>query len=192
MDYRRGGYGNQESFDFSDEEDRRRRGRSAPRDDDYEYSNGRDYDPPRRDRSSSRNRESSIIYRGQKAKPEESRVQNKTGPGTLKTMDSIQDPGKRYVLKDIIGTGVCGTVYSAVDTQAGNKRVAVKIQELTPDSQQLIVEEYRVFRDFCGHSNLPDFYGIYRKRSSRKGDYDQIWLVMEVSMIVGTNESVEN
>ncbi|XP_015118625.1 neither inactivation nor afterpotential protein C [Diachasma alloeum] len=183
MDYRRGQYGSQESFDFRDDGDsRRQRGRSAHRDDDYEFSNGRDYDPPRRDRSSSRNRESNMVYRGQKPKsrPEESRGAGKPGPGTLKSMDSIQDPGKRYVLKDVIGTGVCGTVYSAVDTQAGNKKVAVKIQDLTPDTQQLIVEEYRVLRDFCGHSNLPDFYGIYRKRASRKGDYDQIWLIMEL------------
>ncbi|XP_043288364.1 neither inactivation nor afterpotential protein C isoform X2 [Venturia canescens] len=101
------------------------------------------------------------------------------GPGTLQRLDSIQDPGKRYMLNDVIGSGVCADVYEAVDTQAGNKRVAVKVQKLTPESQALIVEEYRVFRDFAGHPNLPDFYGIYRKRSGRKGEFDQIWFAME-------------
>lgn len=43
------------------------------------------------------------------------------GPGTLQRLDSIQDPGKRYMLNDIIGSGVCGDVYEAVDSQAGKK-----------------------------------------------------------------------
>ncbi|XP_015610405.1 neither inactivation nor afterpotential protein C isoform X2 [Cephus cinctus] len=102
------------------------------------------------------------------------------GPGTLQRLDSIQDPGKRYTLKECIGSGVCGDVYEAVDQQAGNKRVAVKIQKLTPYSQSVIVEEYRVLRDFAGHPNLPDFYGIYRKRSGKKTDFDQIWFIMEL------------
>ena len=65
----------------------------------------------------------------------------------------------------------------------GNRRVAVKIQKLTPDTQALVVEEYRVYRDFAGHPNLPDFYGIYRKRSGKKSEFDQIWFVIEVSFI---------
>lgn len=39
--------------------------------------------------------------------------------GTLQRMDSIQDPGKRYALKDRVGFGVCGDVYEAIDQQAG-------------------------------------------------------------------------
>ncbi|XP_011875420.1 PREDICTED: neither inactivation nor afterpotential protein C isoform X2 [Vollenhovia emeryi] len=99
---------------------------------------------------------------------------------TLKRLDSIQDPGKRYALKDRIGSGICGDVYEGIDQQAGNKRVAVKIQKLTPETQTLIVEEYRILRDFAGHPNLPDFYGIYRRRSAKKSECDEIWFVMEL------------
>lgn len=63
------------------------------------------------------------------------------------------------------------------------RKVAIKIQKLTPESQPLIVEEYRVLRDFSRHPNLPEFYGVYRKRSGKKTEYDQIWFVMEVSWI---------
>ncbi|KAK2587108.1 hypothetical protein KPH14_002873 [Odynerus spinipes] len=103
-----------------------------------------------------------------------------SGQGTLQRLDSIQDPGKRYALKDRIGSGVCGDVYEAIDQQAGNKKVAIKIQKLTPETQPLIVEEYRVLRDLAGHPNLPDFYGIYRRRSGKKTEYDQMWFVMEL------------
>lgn len=63
---------------------------------------------------------------------------------------------------------------------SGNKRVAIKIQKLMPETQSLIVEEYRILRDFAGHPNLPEFYGIYRKRSGKKSEFDEIWFVMEV------------
>ncbi|XP_054006011.1 neither inactivation nor afterpotential protein C isoform X2 [Hylaeus anthracinus] len=99
---------------------------------------------------------------------------------TLQRLDSIQDPGKRYLLRDCIGSGVCGDVYEAIDQQAGNKRVAVKVQKLTPESQSLIVEEYKVLRDLSSHPNLPEFYGIYRRRSGKKTEYDQIWFIMEL------------
>nr|XP_012228924.1 PREDICTED: neither inactivation nor afterpotential protein C isoform X1 [Linepithema humile]XP_012228934.1 PREDICTED: neither inactivation nor afterpotential protein C isoform X1 [Linepithema humile] len=102
-----------------------------------------------------------------------------TGPGTLKRLDSIQDPGKRYTLKERIGVGIYGDVYEGIDQQAGNKRVAIKIQKLTSETQSLIVEEYRILRDFAGHPNLPEFYGIYRKRSGKQSEFDQIWFVME-------------
>ncbi|XP_012540143.1 neither inactivation nor afterpotential protein C isoform X2 [Monomorium pharaonis] len=103
-----------------------------------------------------------------------------TGSVTLKRLDSIQDPGKRYALKDYIGSGVYGNVYEGIDQQAGNKKVAIKIQTLTPETQSLIVEEYRILRDFAGHPNLPDFYGVYRKRSAKKSDYDEMWFIMEL------------
>lgn len=41
------------------------------------------------------------------------------GHGTLQRLDSIQDPGKRYMLKNRVGFGVCGDVYEAIDQQAG-------------------------------------------------------------------------
>ncbi|XP_047350442.1 neither inactivation nor afterpotential protein C isoform X3 [Vespa velutina] len=108
------------------------------------------------------------------------REKNTSNHGTLQRLDSMQDPEKRYALKEVIGSGVCGDVYEAIDQQAGNKKVAIKVQKLTPETQALIVEEYRVLRDFAGHPNLPDFYGIYRRRSGKKTEYDQIWLVMEL------------
>lgn len=53
----------------------------------------------------------------------ENRGRNRdTRAETLKRMDSIQDPGKRYALKDCIGTGVCGDVYEGIDQQAGTLR----------------------------------------------------------------------
>lgn len=39
--------------------------------------------------------------------------------------DNIPDPGERYQLDDVIGRGVYGTVYTAVDTQAG--KVSLKL-----------------------------------------------------------------
>ncbi|XP_076750741.1 STKc_myosinIII_N_like and MYSc_Myo21 domain-containing protein ninaC isoform X1 [Xylocopa sonorina] len=99
---------------------------------------------------------------------------------TFYRLDSVQDPGKRYLLRECIGSGVCGDVFEAIDQQAGSKRVAVKVQKLTPESVSLITEEYRILREFASHANLPDFYGIYRRRSGRKTDYDQIWFVMEL------------
>ncbi|XP_025074650.1 neither inactivation nor afterpotential protein C [Pogonomyrmex barbatus] len=116
-----------------------------------------------------------------KQKEMENRSKNRdTGSVTLKRLDSIQDPGKRYALKDRIGVGICGDVYEGIDQQAGNKKIAIKIQKLTPETQSLIVEEYRILRDFAGHPNLPDFYGIYRRRSAKKSEYDEIWFVMEL------------
>lgn len=50
----------------------------------------------------------------------ENRSKNRDeGSRTLKRLDSIQDPGKRYALKDRIGVGVFGDVYEGIDQQAG-------------------------------------------------------------------------
>lgn len=54
--------------------------------------------------------------------------------------------------------------------------------------QPLIVEEYRILRDFSEHPNIPDFYGVYRRRSAKKSEYDEIWFVMEV----GVNKNDRN
>lgn len=42
--------------------------------------------------------------------------------GALKRLDSIQDPGFRYMLKDRIGAGVYGDVYEGIDQQAGKQQ----------------------------------------------------------------------
>lgn len=53
----------------------------------------------------------------------ENRGKNRdTGSVTLKRLDSVQDPGKRYALKDRIGIGICGDVYEGIDQQAGTQR----------------------------------------------------------------------
>lgn len=44
---------------------------------------------------------------------------NDRGRSAVQRLDSIQDPGKRYLLRDCIGSGVCGDVYEAIDRQAG-------------------------------------------------------------------------
>lgn len=44
------------------------------------------------------------------------------GSVTLKRLDSIQDPGKRYSLQDCIGSGICGNVYEGIDRQAGTQQ----------------------------------------------------------------------
>lgn len=58
--------------------------------------------------------------------------------------------------------------------------MAVKIQKLTAETQPFIIEEYRILRDFSNHPNLPDFYGIFRKRAGKKGEFDEIWFIMQV------------
>lgn len=139
--------------------------------------------------------------KGERSKGEEYTSEEQDRRTAFQRLDSIQDPGKRYLLRECIGSGVCGDVFEAIDRQAGeyrfvlieppfratvrdftgNKKVAVKVQKLTPESQVLIIEEYKVLRDVSNHPNLPEFYGIYRKRSGKKTEYDQIWFVMEVS-----------
>ena len=37
----------------------------------------------------------------------------------LQRLDSIPDPGKRFILKDCIGSGVYGDVYEAIDENEG-------------------------------------------------------------------------
>ena len=60
------------------------------------------------------------------------------------------------------------------------QKVAVKIIEQIADNIEEIEEEYLILRDLCLHPNIPSFYGIYLKKSSRRED-DQLWFVMEVT-----------
>ncbi|XP_046675327.1 neither inactivation nor afterpotential protein C isoform X3 [Homalodisca vitripennis] len=92
-------------------------------------------------------------------------------------LDSLNDPGDRYELGELLGSGVCGEVYSATDNEAGGKKVAIKVQKITKDNMDDIQEEYRILRDLSSHPNLPDFYGVYLKRT-RNGD--QLWFVMQL------------
>lgn len=95
-------------------------------------------------------------------------------------VDQLADPGDRYVLEEVIGTGIWATVHRAVDTQSDGKLVAIKIQRYEPEQQSYVQEEYRVLRDFSSHPNLPDFHGVFRRKQPDGGS-DEIWFVLEVS-----------
>lgn len=87
-------------------------GRRSDRDEEYD-----DYEIPRGDGGGARRR----IHDETSDHRSRAGGGGKGGQGTLQRLDSIQDPGKRYILKDIIGSGVCGDVYEATDTQAGKE-----------------------------------------------------------------------
>lgn len=91
-------------------------------------------------------------------------------------LDNLQDCGSRYELGYVIGSGVCADVYEALDTQNGNKKVAVKVQKINPEFIEDIREEYRMLRDLSSHSNVPDFYGAYMKKHQT---HSEIWFVMQ-------------
>lgn len=94
-------------------------------------------------------------------------------------ISNLQDPTLRYNLQECIGSGVFGEVYLAIDKKASDKKVAIKIQKYIDSNSQFIQEEYKILRDYSDHTNLPDFYGVYKKNSQPS---DEIWFVMEVSI----------
>jgi len=63
---------------------------------------------------------------------------------------------------------------------SGGKRVAIKIQALTPDTEEDVRSEYHILRATSSHPNLPDLYGVYLKKSSSPSQHDKLWFVMEV------------
>ncbi|XP_052892100.1 neither inactivation nor afterpotential protein C [Anopheles moucheti] len=93
-------------------------------------------------------------------------------------IETLPDPGNRYKLGELIGSGVCAKVYRATDTQASNKNVAIKVQKFEGDMKTTIQEEFRILRDHSKHANLIDFYGVYRKKCPA-GECDEIWFVLE-------------
>ncbi|XP_058062557.1 neither inactivation nor afterpotential protein C [Anopheles bellator] len=93
-------------------------------------------------------------------------------------IETLPEPGNRYILAELIGSGVCAKVYRATDTQAGNKNVAIKVQKFAGEMKTAIQEEFRILRDHAKHPNLLDFYGVYRKKCPG-GECDEIWFVLE-------------
>ena len=93
-------------------------------------------------------------------------------------IERLPEPGDRYQLGELIGEGVCAKVYKAIDTKASNRNVAIKIQKYIPEMKALIEDEYRVLRDFSSHTGLPDFYGVYRNKTS--DGFDEIWFILEL------------
>lgn len=69
-------------------------------------------------------------------------------------------------------------MYKAIDKKSNDKTVAVKIQSLEGNQKFIIDDEYRILRDYADHPNLPNFYGVYRKKKA--GASDEIWFVIEV------------
>jgi myosin-3 len=63
---------------------------------------------------------------------------------------------------------------------SGGRRVAIKIQAVTPDTEEDLRSEYHILREFSCHPNLPDLYGVYLKKTSSDSDHDKLWFVMEV------------
>ncbi|KAK3908653.1 Neither inactivation nor afterpotential protein C [Frankliniella fusca] len=98
-------------------------------------------------------------------------------PASEFSLDALPDPGDRFVLGEVIGQGLFGTVYEAQDTEASNMKVAVKVLQVDEDRLDDAREEYHVLRDLSDHPNLPDFYGAYAKRTD---EGDQVWFVMEL------------
>jgi myosin III len=97
---------------------------------------------------------------------------------SLLAYNSLPCPDGKFELQELIGTGVCAKVYKAIDLQANNRNVAIKIQKYEKDMKTHINEEYRILRDFSSHPNLPDFYGVYRKKGNNK-EPDEVWFVLE-------------
>jgi myosin-3 len=63
---------------------------------------------------------------------------------------------------------------------SGGKKVAIKIQAVTLDTEEDVRSEYHILRKLSSHPNLPDLYGVYLKKSSFPSQHDKLWLVMEV------------
>jgi len=58
--------------------------------------------------------------------------------------------------------------------------VAIKIQVVTPDTEEDVRSEYHILRTLSSHPNLPDLYGVYLKKSSSPSQHEKLWFVMEV------------
>lgn len=80
--------------------------------------------------------------------------------GPLK-LDSFPDPGNRYKLEEVMRVGSFGKTYIAKDTEASNKLVVVKIQEITPYNEKYLKDEYKLLRDVSENANIIDFYGAF-------------------------------
>jgi myosin-3 len=63
---------------------------------------------------------------------------------------------------------------------SGGKRKAIKIQTVTPDTEEDVRSEYHILRKLSSHPNLPDLYGVYLNKSPSPSQHDKLWFVMEV------------
>lgn len=91
--------------------------------------------------------------------------------------DEFPAPGSRYSLLDPIGEGAFGRVCAAIDSQASKKTVAIKIQKITEAYTEILKQEYTVLRDVADHSNIANFFGVYKQE-------DNLWFVLEVFILL--------
>ncbi|CAG0883853.1 unnamed protein product [Darwinula stevensoni] len=85
----------------------------------------------------------------------------------------LQDPGERFQVSNVISEGVFGLVYEAIDSDGGNRKVAIKTARDFEDRLQELDEEFRSLRTLHGHPSFPQFYGAFLKGR-------EIWFVMEL------------
>ncbi|XP_050306702.1 neither inactivation nor afterpotential protein C [Anthonomus grandis grandis] len=90
----------------------------------------------------------------------------------MKSLSNIPEPGSRYTLGDLIAQGVFGKVFDATDTQASNKKVAIKIQKYDEDHKQFVEEEYQILKELSDCVYIVSFYGVFMKDSD-------VWFILE-------------
>ncbi|XP_077997309.1 myosin-IIIb-like [Glandiceps talaboti] len=96
----------------------------------------------------------------------------------MELCNELDDPSEKWERLDSIGEGTYGEVFKAEDKETG-EIVAAKIMDAGSDTEEEIEAEYGIFKDHCGHPNLPKFYGAYYKRTPAN-QTDQLWLCMEL------------
>ncbi|KDR20620.1 Neither inactivation nor afterpotential protein C [Zootermopsis nevadensis] len=110
-------------------------------------------------------------------------------------LSSLQDPGDRYKLGDLLGSGAYSEVFEATDQNSGGKKVAIKILTVSSDTVEDLHSEYKILRQHSGHPSLPDLYGVYLKKAESRSENDKLWFVMELcgggpvtDLVRGVNE----
>ncbi|XP_067622468.1 neither inactivation nor afterpotential protein C isoform X2 [Eurosta solidaginis] len=88
----------------------------------------------------------------------------------------LPDPTDKFEIYEEIAQGVNAKVFRAKELD-NDRIVALKIQHYDDEHQVSIEEEYRTLRDHCSHSNLPEFYGVYKL--TKPNAPDEIWFAME-------------
>lgn len=91
--------------------------------------------------------------------------------------EELPSPNAEWHLLSSIGEGTYGEVFKARNIHTG-QLAAVKVMESINDVVEEIEEEYMILKELSNHPNLPEFYGIYYRKSYE--DSDQVWLVIEL------------
>ncbi|XP_076046733.1 serine/threonine-protein kinase PAK 2-like isoform X2 [Oratosquilla oratoria] len=90
----------------------------------------------------------------------------------LRTIVSFGDPRRKYKLRDKIGQGASGCVYTAMEVATGSL-VAIKMMKLRQQPRrELIINEIMVMRE-SRHKNIVNYLDSYLL------DEEELWVVME-------------